>query len=206
MSESVIRYYKSELRSDGNSEDNRKKIIGSPVVYGKSTDIGGWYEEEIAPGALDGCDLRDVCLFVNHDGRMIPIARYRDGKDSTMQLSVDEKGLSFVAYPDVERNMFSAALYSSVERGDIDGMSMRMWVSEERWERRNTDYPKRIILKISKIDEVSAVNHPAYNDTEIATRSEKKSAEMPEELRRALENDNSKKLALLKAKIKYNCF
>jgi len=206
MSESLIRYYRSELRSDESAEDKRKKIIGRPIVYSQSTDIGGWYEEEIAPGALDGCDLKDVCLFVNHEGRMIPIARHRDGKESTMQLSVDDNGLSFVAYPDVERNMFSAALYSSVDRGDIDGMSMRMWVSEDRWERHNTDYPKRIVLKISKIDEVSAVNHPAYSATEISTRSERDSSQMPDELRRALDKDTSKNLALLKAKIEYNCF
>ena len=60
--------------------------------------------------------------------------------------------------------------YSSVERGDISGMSFLFSVAEERWEGLDTDYPTRHIDKIRSVVEVSAVTWPAYNSTEIQAR------------------------------------
>lgn len=197
MSEKMLtRAFECELRAERDEKDSRPKIVGHPVLYNKPTDIGGWYEEEIERGALDGCDLDDVFMFVNHDTRMIPVARARrNNGSSTMQVSIENDGLHTVAFPDVDNNVDSRALYSSVERGDLDGMSFRMWIAEERWTRLNTDYPKRTILKIKKIDEVSAVNFPAYKSTSIACRSLDNDNgvldNMPAELRAAL--DNAKK-------------
>ena len=53
---------KAEKRADGVST-----ISGTPIVYSSPTDIGGWFREIIEPGALDGADLKDVPLLVNHD-------------------------------------------------------------------------------------------------------------------------------------------
>ena len=50
------------------SEDSEKlTITGKPIVFNQSTDIGGWWEEKIDPGAIDEETLRDVRLLVNHD-------------------------------------------------------------------------------------------------------------------------------------------
>lgn len=205
-----IRAYIAELRADdGNGTDSRPKITGRAVVYNSSTDIGGYYEEVIARGALEGCDLDDVFFFVNHDTRKIPIARARrNNGNSTMRVTVDNDGLYFEMFPDVENNPEAAALYSSIKRGDMSGMSFRMWIAKEAWDRCDTDYPKRTIYKIRKIDEISAVNFPAYKATQVTARSldndERALDNAPEELRKALDNakaeQQKKDLELVKEK------
>lgn len=103
QSKTVTRYYNFEIRAK-NDEAHGDYIEGRPIVYGSKTDIGGMFEEVIEPGALDGADLRDVRLLVNHDTTMIPLARSRrNNKNSTMQLTVDDKGLKIRANIDTEK-------------------------------------------------------------------------------------------------------
>lgn len=153
-------------------EDGTAQIGGRPIVYNSPTDIGGWFREIIMPGALDGADLRDVPLLVNHDDDMIPLARSRrNNGNSTMQIGVDDRGLTFTAEIDTARNATAAELYSAIERGDVDGMSFAFTVENERWEGLETDYPTRYIEKLTKIYEISAVTFPAYESTDIYARS-----------------------------------
>lgn len=166
-----LRYYTfiptSEKREDGTAQ-----IGGRPIVYDSPADIGGLFREIIMPGALDGADMKDVPLFVNHDDNMIPLARSRrNNGNSTMQLGVDDRGLTFTAEIDTARNATAAELYSAIERGDIDGMSFAFRIDGERWEGLETDYPTRYIEKLSKIYEISAVTFPAYDSTDIYARS-----------------------------------
>ena len=102
---------------------------------------------------------------------MIPLARSKEFNDnSTMKLQVDEKGLYIRAKLDIENNLDSKTLYSSIKRGDIDGMSFAFIISDESWENLDLDMPLRRIKKISKVFEVSAVNSPAYTSTDISAR------------------------------------
>ena len=147
-------------------------IAGSPIVYSSPTDIGGWFREIIEPGALDGADLKDVPLLVNHNDMMIPVARSRrNNANSTMRLIVTDRGLDIEADLDTERNETARALYSAIERTDITGMSFMFRIKDERWEDLDTDYPTRHIEKFEAIGEVSAVTHPAYEATAIYARS-----------------------------------
>ena len=158
---------KAEKRADGIST-----ISGTPIVYSSPTDIGGWFREIIEPGALDGADLKDVPLLVNHDDRMIPVARSRrNNANSTMRLIITDRGLDIEADLDTERNDTARALYSAIERSDISGMSFMFRIKDERWEDLDTDYPTRHIDKFEAIGEVSAVTHPAYEATAINARS-----------------------------------
>lgn len=174
------RCYKAEIRaatSDDVDAGEQKKytIQGVPVVYGSETIIGGMFRERIEPGALDGTDLTDVLLFINHDSKKIPLARSRrNNVNSTMRLTVDStNGLVIEADLDVERNGEASALYSAIERGDMDGMSFAFKIEACEWEDLDTDLPLRRITKIAKIYEVSVVNFPAYQDTSVAaTRSD----------------------------------
>ena len=50
-------------------------------------------------------------------------------------------------------------------------MSFMFIVRGDKWERLDSDYPKRTITDIEKIFEVSAVTFPAYEDTSIKARS-----------------------------------
>ncbi len=165
------RFYISEVRAEAR-ESGKAHLSGSPIVYDSRTDIGGWFEEVIERGALDGADLKDVPLLVNHERNMIPIARSRrNNGNSTMRLTPTQAGLDFEADIDTENNSTSRELYSAVSRGDISGMSFAFTVDDERWENLESDYPTRHILRFGKIAEISAVTFPAYEATSISARS-----------------------------------
>ena len=165
------RYYTFEPASE-KRDDGTAQISGRPIVYNSPTDIGGMFREIVMPGALDGADLKDVPLLVNHNDKMIPVARSRrNNGNSTMQLMTDDQGMTFQASLDVARNATAAELYSAVERRDIDGMSFCFQVDDERWDGLDTDYPTRYINRFSRIREISAVTFPAYDTSEINARS-----------------------------------
>lgn len=166
-------YVVQEFRAIDPTESSGPVIEGYAIVYERKADIGGWFQETIKRGALNGADLTDVPFFVQHETRKIPLARSRNNNaNSTLQLRVDDKGLYFRAELDTENNSESAALYSAVKRGDIDSMSFGFSVKEDSWSDMDTDYPKRDILQFSRIFEISAVSSPAYEETSIQARSE----------------------------------
>ncbi|MFD3271512.1 HK97 family phage prohead protease [Paenibacillus dendritiformis] len=183
--------------------DDGSYIEGHPAVYDQKTNIGGWFNEIIERGAFDGCDFDDVLFSINHDLRKIPLARSRrNNGNSTMQLRTDDIGLYVRANLDVENNTEGRALYSSVKREDIDGMSFIFYVGEEKWEDLDTDMPTRRIQKIKKVIEVSAVNFPAYTGTDINARDQAaldNARKALDNARSQLDNSNSE-LDLLKLK------
>ena len=165
------RSYSFDVRAE-ETENGEKIINGRPIVYGIRTDLG-WFDEIIEQGALNEADLTDVRFLVNHDTKMIPLARSRrNNGNSTMKMTPDYEGLNldFVKL-DVENNTTSRALYSAVQRGDITGMSFMFSIDDEEWENLESDHPTRHIKKIGSVVEVSAVTFPAYESTEINARS-----------------------------------
>ena len=107
-----------------------------------------------------------------------------------MELEVDDIGLFIRANVDIENNPEAKTLHSSISRGDIDGMSFMFRIKEQKWENLDTDMPTRRILKIAKVYEVSAVNYPAYDQTDISARDKSvlDSAKQAVEEARAKEN------------------
>lgn len=186
--ERVLRFYDNiELRAE-NNEQYGNYIEGLPIVFNSSTDLG-WYEETIDSHALDNTDLKDVRFLINHNVDMIPLARSRNNNaNSTMQLSVTEEGMRMRANLDTENNADAKALYSAVSRGDMSGMSFMFSVKEDKWDDLETDYPKRTILEIGKVFEVSAVNFPAYQSTELYTSQRSKDKEALDNARLVLES------------------
>lgn len=161
--------YLCEVRAE--NDDTGVYITGRPIVYDSKTNLG-YFDEIIERGALDKADLKDVRFLVNHDTSKIPLARSRNNnKNSTMQLSVDEKGMVIRVHLDIENNAEAKSLYSAVQRGDISGMSFMFAINDEEWENLDGDHPTRHIKEISTVIEVSAVTFPAYEDTEINARS-----------------------------------
>lgn len=196
------RSYEFDIRAEKREGGNI--ITGRPIVYEQKTDMG-FFDEVIDRGALDGADLKDVRFLVNHDTRMIPLARSRRNNGrSTMQLSTDWDGMNIDWIKlDIENNTTSRALYSAVERGDISGMSFMFSIDGEAWEGLETERPIRHITKIGTVVEVSAVTFPAYESTTIDARSK----EALDNARSALERARQQKaqsvdteLELLKAK------
>jgi HK97 family phage prohead protease len=159
----------ADLRAADVTDDNNNTISGHAAVFNQMTNIGDWFNEIIEPGAFRNTDFTDVVLSVNHDLDKIPLARSRgNNANSTLQLTVDSIGLAVRSNLDIENNADAKSLYSSINRGDMDGMSFIFYVREDRWEGLDTDMPTRHILDISKVVEVSVVSFPAYDGTDIA--------------------------------------
>ena len=166
-----MRAFNFEVRAEQN-EQHGTFITGTPIVFNQATDMG-WCEEKIAPEALDGTDLKDVRFLIGHDTSMVPLARSRNNNEnSTMQMTVTERGMEIRVDLDVENNPRAAELYSAVKRGDISGMSFMFTVDKDSWDDIDTDYPKRTVEHISRVLEVSAVAFPAYPQTDLQVASE----------------------------------
>ena len=138
-----------------------------------------------------------------------PLARTRTGK---LGLTVEYDGVHMDAEVNLNRSD-SNDLYIAIQDGDIDGMSFMFRVESDEWTDLDTNYPKRRITKIGYVQEVSAVNYPAYEGTSINARS----AGTLDSDRQALDNARAKaadaarsldsdnlKLEKLKAKYLYH--
>ena len=191
------RGFTAEFRAAGSDGEQKGHIVeGLAAVYEQETHIAdffGEFIEVIRAGAFDETDFSDVRLLVNHDTSGIALARSRNNnksdKPNTMQLTVDEKGVNIKADLDTENNEQARALYSAISRGDMDGMSFCFFVSEknQKWsEKDGVDY--REILKVDKVIEVSAVNFPAYEGTNINSRSLDSDKRALENARATLDN------------------
>ena len=153
-----------EPTADGNGT---LLIVGTTIVYDTPTTINDptWsYTEVIKRGALDGADLTDSRLLVNHDLTRIPLAR----TPKTMQFKITDKGLEMTAeLPDTEE---ARSAYTAVKRGDLTGMSFAFTVPEggDSYDAKTNT---RTITKIAKVYEVSLVNFPAYPTASAEARS-----------------------------------
>ena len=149
-----------EIRSDGDAI----KVAGYAAVFNQEADIGGMFREKIAPGAFTSAVGRDDVVFlVNHEG--LPLARTRSG---TLKLSEDDRGLYMETEldgsdPDV------AQIIPKMKRGDMDKMSFTFIATRQEWDETG-DMPVRTVQEAELFD-VSIVNTPAYDGTEIGLRS-----------------------------------
>lgn len=204
LPELIRRNYNCEVRAE--NTDTGSVITGRPIVFNSLTDLG-WCKEIIERGALDQTDLTDVRFLVNHDFSKIPLARSRrNNANSTMQLNIDENGMSIRVLLDTENNQEARALYSAVERGDITGMSFAFSINDEEWTEVDTDMPTRHIKGISSVVECSAVTFPAYEDTEIYARDKaslEREREALERARKESGTNHTDELELEKLKARY---
>lgn len=151
---------------------------GRFIVEGYATTFNQPYElyrynnvtvmEQVDAKAFDGCDMSDVIMQYDHQGRVF--ARTRN---NTLTIRVDEKGLYIAA--DLGGTEEGRKLYQEIKDGYTDRMSFGFVV--ERDSRSSTeDYDTgavtvlRTILKIRKLYDVSAVSIPANDMTSISAR------------------------------------
>lgn len=210
--ELITRAYTATFRA-AEGEEERGVIEGTPIVFNQDTRIQDWsgeFIERIDSHALDGADLKDVRLFVNHDTNKIALARSKNGNEnSTMNFTIDSEGLHMRAVLDIDNNAEARALYSAIKRGDMDGMSFMFRIKDQEWKDIDKDVPTRIVKSISIVHEVSVVNFPAYPQTSINARSNSEETEYSplEEAREAYAKEIAKKkndeLEIEKLKIQY---
>ena len=158
------------------AEEKEGIIKGRPIVFNQRTDIGGWFEEVIEPGALDKTDLRDVRLCLNHDTSFVYARSRRNNPNSTMRLMPDAFGMEFEANLAIEESAKARDLYTAVQREDIDKMSFMFVIDDEEWENLDSDYPTRHIKSIATVYEISAVTFPAYEGTSLEIGARAKEA------------------------------
>ncbi|MBB4235053.1 HK97 family phage prohead protease [Rhizobium esperanzae] len=145
------------------ASDDKRTLVGYAAVFERLADIGGYFQEKIAPGAFSDAIKGDIRALVDHDmGRVIGRS-----KSGTLRLQEDGKGLRVEI--DVPDTTDGNDLWVLVERGDISGMSFGFRVTKETWDETG-QVPVRTIEKLNLI-EVSAVAWPAYDDTTIGLRS-----------------------------------
>lgn len=119
------------------------------------------YKEKIDRHAFDNCDMSDVILQYDHEGRV-----YARQSNGTLTLTVDDHGLKVRA--DLSKTTGSRELYEDIKAGLITRMSFAFTVEEDAY---NRDNHTRTITKIKRLYDVSAVSIPANPDTEISARS-----------------------------------
>ena len=146
------------------------------------------YSERIDPKAFDDADLSDVVFRVDHEG---PV--YARTSAGTVSLDVDNHGLHNVT--DLSRTQRSRDLYEDIAAGNYQKMSFAFTVAEDHYERSTRT---RVIDRIEKVFDISAVSFPAnpttflsardYFDGVIeAERAERLEAERRERQRRRIE-------------------
>lgn len=160
--------------------------------------------ERIEPSAFDEADMSDVVFLLDHCGRV-----YARTKNETITLTTDEKGL--FTRTDLSKTSASRSVYEDIEAGNYSQMSFAFTVAADRFEEKRAEGEKtiytRIIDRIAKVFDVSAVGFPANPTTNIgvATRAafdgaiDKLTAERLENEKRS-EEEKARKLAELKAK------
>lgn len=140
-------------------------VAGYAAVFNSPADIGGMWQEVVAPGAFAET-LRsdsDVLALYSHEIERL-LGRQSSG---TLRLSEDERGLSVeIDLPDTSDGRDVATL---IKRGDLKGMSFGFCVTHDEWDETTTP-PKRTI-HAAELREVTITASPAYEDTECGMRS-----------------------------------
>ena len=121
------------------------------------------YNERIEPTAFDEADMSDVIFLYNHEGMV-----YARQKNGTLDISVDERGLLTEA--DLSTTEQSRQMFEQIRSGLVDQMSFAFTVAEDELEKNKGSYT-RVIKRIGKVYDVSAVSIPANPDTDISAIS-----------------------------------
>ena len=157
-----------------NAQDDEKRVTGYATTFDEPYTLysDGDYEvrEVIDPSAFDNCDMSDVIMQYNHEGRVF--ARLSNG---TLKLNIDKsKGLEIDA--DLDGTELGRQVYEEIKGGYTNRMSMGFKVdkSADVWTRQETEgktIEERRVMSVVKLYDVSAVSIPANPGTSIEARS-----------------------------------
>ena len=153
----------SELRALDITDENEDMIVeGYAAVFETETDLG-WCKEVISGDAFNNCNMSDCVLKYNHNDNCLILARTRN---KSLELTVDNHGLKIRAtLIDTTQNR---DIYKMIKAGLLDKMSFAFCVRKQEWDYEND---VRRITEISQLFDVSVVDVPAYEATEIYARS-----------------------------------
>lgn len=162
------------------------------------------WRETIEPEAFKDADLSDVVFLRDHAGQV-----FARTKNNTIALMSDDKGL--FSRTDLSSTSAARGMYEDIEAGLYSQMSFAFTVAEQRFEEAMEDGKRiytRVISRIKKVYDISAVAFPANPTTDIgiSTRSifdgaiEDLRAERLE--RQKAENEAERQKAIVRLKLK----
>lgn len=126
------------------------------------------YFEQVDKDAFTGCDMSDVIMQYDHQGRV-----FARTSNKTLELYTDEHGLFVRAY--LNGTEEGKKLFEEIKGGYTSKMSFGFTVEEDSEERitgkDGKDEYTRTIRKFRKLYDVSAVSLPANDGTEISARN-----------------------------------
>lgn len=162
-------------------DDDKMIVEGYAAVFEEVTDLG-WCKEVIDKNAFNNCNMQDCVFKYNHNDNCLILARTRNG---SLKLIVDDIGLKIRAeLIDTNNNV---DIYKMIVARLLDKMSFAFTVAKQEWDYK-TD--TRRILEIDRLFDVSVVDVPAYDATEIYARSKE---EYQEEKEKYLKAKNERK-------------
>ena len=154
---------KLDLQFRTKEDTEKMQIEGYAVVFNSPETYD--YTEIIDEHALDNTDMSDVVLRYNHNDSFMVLARTRN---KSLNLNVDEKGLMIDAT--LQDNITDHRnIYNAIKSGLIDKQSFAFTVEEDEYD---YDTDTRTIKKIGKLFDVSVVDQPFYNSTDVSVKSE----------------------------------
>lgn len=127
------------------------------------------WREKIEPEAFKDADLSDVVFLRDHAGQV-----FARTKNNTIALMSDDKGL--FSRTNLSSTSAAHGMYEDIEAGLYSQMSFAFTVAEQRFEEAMEDGKRiytRVISRIKKVYDISAVAFPANPTTDIgiSTRS-----------------------------------
>lgn len=194
-----------EIRALEDEQNDEMIVEGYATTFNQTYEL--WSEpgyrvlEQVDAKAFDGCDMTDVIMQYDHEGRVF--ARMSNG---TLVCTPDEHGLKVRAL--LGGTDLGRQLYQEIKGGYTTKMSFAFIVAEDRREiEENIETGDvtilRTITRISKLYDVSAVSLPANPATTIAARTygEGVIAEAKAERQRAAEETEAKQKAIARIRI-----
>ena len=163
------RSMKMEVRA---SDDDKMIVEGYATTFNQPYILYSYGDytvrEQVDPHAFDDCDMTDVIMQYDHEGRV-----FARNRNNTLKLDVDSTGLKITA--DLSGTEIGKQLYEEIKGGYTDRMSFGFVVGEDKKiytedREKGTEECLRTITKITKLYDVSAVSIPANDSTSISAR------------------------------------
>lgn len=202
-----------QVREDANGQPSRT-VVGHPIVYGvRSVNLTPWSDtrvvfEILEPGCItqDVFDRSDVIYNNNHSTRIEDmIGRCYKGK-GTLSIKPGERNVEISC--DYPNTTVGNDTLEQIRLGNVFGMSFAFrddWEDTENgvsYERTNETIDGkevwlRHVKRIVELYDVANVTHPAYEQTDVATReqSEAINKAIDDQLKRECGDNEAKKKA-----------
>lgn len=156
------------LSEDEKPEDLKEEMVveGRAIVFEDKIRLfemdGEDYYEVIHRGALDKTIMKDVPFKYNHSDYHMVLARTRN---DTLRFDVRDDGMYIRAV--LADTTAGRDMYTLIKRGDINKMSFAFVDDDVQFEEETRTFH---VNSIKRIFDVSAVDFPAYENTDIFAR------------------------------------